>query len=126
MLPSEMGQLKNSLTVLRLAQNKLKQLTLSTRELSKLEILNISDNSLTDLPQGMEQLQELKELYLSGNALKRFNIMVGRMPKLNKLSLDWFSFLVPQLPLQATRSSNFDIDKVLSDRMLSSKTVQSS
>ena len=58
-----------------------------------------------------------------GNALKNFNIPIGRMPKLSKLSLDWFSFLVPSLPQLAVRASHFNIDKVLSDRFLSSKST---
>ena len=113
MIPSEIGLLHDSLIVLKLAQNKLKQLTLSTRELTKLEVLGLAENSLTELPEGMELLVSLKELHLSGNALVRFNVCVGRMPKLTKLSLDWFSFLVPTMPSLQTRISNFEIDQVM-------------
>ena len=63
----------------------------------------------------MDDLCNLKELHLSGNALVRFNVLIGRMPKLNKLSLDWFSFLIPNLPAMATRISQFDIDQVMQD-----------
>lgn len=98
MIPSEIGQLKETLITLKLAQNKLKQLTLSTRELCKLEMLNISENKLSELPEGMEMLQGLKELHMQGNALTVLNVHIGRMPKLMKLSLDWFSFVVPAMP----------------------------
>ena len=115
MIPSEIGLLKHSLIVLKLAQNKLKQLTLSARELFKLEILNISDNCLTELPEGMDDLCNLRELHLSGNALVRFNVLIGRMPKLNKVSLDWFSFLIPNMSATAIRVSQFDIEQVMQE-----------
>ena len=56
MIPSEIGLLQDTLLVLKLAENKLKQLTLSTRDLHKLEILNIANNGLTQLPEGIERM----------------------------------------------------------------------
>ena len=82
MIPSEIGQLHKTLVVLKLSNNKLKKLTLSTRELVKLEVLGISENCLSEIPDGMEALENLTELHLSGNSLTVFNVMIGRMPKL--------------------------------------------
>ena len=108
--------------MLKLSSNKLKKLTLSTRELVKLEVLSISENCLSELPDGMEALENLSELHLSGNSLSCFNVMIGRMPQLNKISLDWFSYMIPPLPVQATRTSQFDIELVMHDLMLANRT----
>ena len=118
MIPSEIGLLRDSLIVLKLANNKLKQLTLSTRDLTKLEVLSIADNSLTELPEGMELLRSLKELYLSGNPFVRFNVQLGMMPSLMTLSLDWFLFLIPMMPPVVERISKFEINHVMRERKL--------
>ena len=87
-----------------------------------MEVLTVSENCLTDLPDGMENLESLVELHMAGNPLTSFNVMIGRMPKLNKLTLDWFTFLIPSLPVLTVRLSNFDIEREMHDVMLANRT----
>ena len=77
----------------------------------------MSENKLSELPEGMENLESLTELHMSGNSLSAFNVKIGRMTKLQKLSLDWFTFLIPCLPVCATRMSNFDIEREMHHQM---------
>jgi Leucine-rich repeat (LRR) protein len=42
-------------------------------------------------------LREIRELRLDANRLEEFNIDLSKLPKLETLSLDWFSYIVPPL-----------------------------
>ena len=94
MLPSELGKLQNSLRVLKISNNKLKQLTLRVRDLQKLQILNLEQNQLQELPENL-CLKNLTQFHISNNKLTHFNVLIARMPKLTKITLDWFSMIVP-------------------------------
>ena len=59
MMPSEISQLGKCLKILKLSQNRLRQLTLSMREMRNLEILNLTQNKLTELPDGLSELENL-------------------------------------------------------------------
>ena len=59
MMPSEISQLSQCLQILKLSQNRLRQLTLSMREMHSLQILNLTQNKLTELPDGLSELQNL-------------------------------------------------------------------
>ena len=66
MVPMEIGNLGKSLRVLKLAYNKLKNITNRIRELKNLEILHLQSNQLKTLPENLE-LPKLTECLLFNN-----------------------------------------------------------
>jgi Leucine-rich repeat (LRR) protein len=57
MVPMEIGNLSKSLKILKLASNRLKQITNRVKELKSLEVLHVQNNKLTALPDGFENLR---------------------------------------------------------------------
>ena len=99
-IPQELCELKDCLKVLKLSQNKLKSVNFGVKQLKSLEVLHLQNNCLKTLPQGFEQLQSLRELLLTENPLESFTLPVHKMNSLLTLSLDWFQYLSPPLPVQ--------------------------
>ena len=82
------------------------------REMHSLQILNLTQNKLTELPDGLSELQNLQELMLAGNQLAEFNVLIGRMTKLQKLSLDWFTYIIPTQPEMILKTSQVDVENL--------------
>ena len=53
-----------------------------------------------------EQLTNLKDLRLEKNLIQNFNVAVHKMPNLENIGFDWFTYLVPSL--KATQLSSSD------------------
>lgn len=104
MIPMEIGNLRKSLKVLKLAHNKLKTLTNRIRDLKNLEILHLQSNHLKSLPENLE-LPKLTEFILLNNHIEIFNLPLSKMPNLSKIGIDWFGYLLPPIPLIVCKRS---------------------
>lgn len=77
-----------TLSVLYLAQNKLKAVPQTLCKMNKLKRLNLADNEISSLPKEMSQMAQLKWLVLSGNRLtiKETEVLL-QLPELSALAI---------------------------------------
>ena len=47
---------------------------------------------------------------LAGNQLSEFNVLIGRMTKLQKLSLDWFTYIIPTQTEIILKTSHISVE----------------
>lgn len=98
-LPDAVGELK-SLRTLSASWNQLAGLPDTISGLAgTLLVLNVSQNEIRSLPAGVGALANLKELYLYHNRLKAIPGWTWKLPQLETLSMEWFRYTSPPLPI---------------------------
>merc|ERR1711871_1118285 len=67
----------DSLTMLLLMKNKIRQFPANIAQLKRLETLNLNQNLVSKMPKGVHELPRLKGLYLSHNRIRKITESFG-------------------------------------------------
>ncbi|KRX06578.1 Ankyrin repeat-containing domain [Pseudocohnilembus persalinus] len=97
-LPQQIGFLRN-LEVLTISNNFIQELPPTLKNLNNLLLLNVGCNNLVKFGKEVTSLKNLRTLYIYKNNFTELPNSFHQLTNLAELSLDWFRFASPTLPV---------------------------